>query len=334
MSVQPPRASRPGRRALLAAPLLLAARPAIADPRDAPDAASLLIPAPPGGANWLLAGLLAEEMHRRLGLRLARQSRPSPRGAGYGIEALLTKPADGTWLAYVQSSHVLLPLAFPGLPFDPVQDFLPVGGWVETPHVVLVRADLPVDDLRGLFALIRSQPGQHRYASGGRASTQTLASAALLQAGRAHARPLQFGGSGPARAALAAGQVSFVLDMAPTAFKAAAEGRLRVLAVGAPERLAAAPQVPTFAESSGIDALQRFDIGVFGLVLAPRATPEAAVAPIRRAMAEALDDTDVRRRLAQLGSVPLALGDEAAARAFLLAQRMGLEELARRLDDA
>lgn len=322
------------RRALLAAPFLLAAARAGATPTGAQGGATLLIPAPPGGANWMLAGILAEEMERRLGKRLSLQSRPSPRGAGHGVEALLTKPADGTWFAYAQSSHVLLPAHFPGLPFDPIDDFMPVGGWAETPHAVLVRADFPASDLRGLFALLRKQPGQHRYATGGRASTQTLASVALLRAGRVQARPLQLGGSGPARAALASGQVSFVLDMAPTALQAAAEGQLRVLAVGAPERMPAAPHVPTFAESSGMDALRQFDIGVFGVVLAPLATPEEKLAPMRQAMAAALADAAVRGRLERLGSAPLKLADAAAARAFLQAQRANLEGLVQSLDDA
>lgn len=309
---------------------------AAAPPGTADDAGavSLLLPSAPGGANALLATALAEALGPRLGRAVALRHRPSPRGAGHGIEALLRAPGDGSWLGFAQSSHVLLPALFPGLGFDPVADFEPVAGWCASPYALLVRADFPARDLREFFAVLRGEPGQHRYGSGGPASTQTLASERLLRAGRTSAGALHFAGSGPARAALAAGRVSFVLEMLPAALEATAPGRaggLRLLAHAAAARLPAHPHVPTFAESAGSPELAAFGLDVWGVVLAPPATPEAVLEPVREAIRAAQADPAVAHRLGLIGSAPLALGTGPELRRFLAAQRAELERLAREL---
>jgi len=163
-------------------------------------------------------------------------------------------------------------------------------------------------------------------------SGQTLATEQLLRAGGVLAGVMHFPGSGPARAALAAGRVSFVLEMLPTALEAAAATGLRLVALAASERAAATPWLPTFAESSGLPSLACFDLDVWSVLLAPPGTPHALLETLHQAVCAAQADPRLAARLAGLGSASLTLPSRAAVRDFLRAERRRLETQARRLD--
>lgn len=283
----------------------------------------IVVPFPGGGTMDLVARLFAPILSAQLGAPIVVDNRP---GGGTVIatqEAARAVP-DGTTLLMAANSFTINPFVQRSLPFDAERDFAPLAHVAVLPHMLVVHPSLGVRDLRGLIALSRSRPGGISYASYGTGTSNHLNTEILKARTGADFTHVPYRGSGQWLPDLLEGRVQMVLAILPEVLPPAREGRLVPIAVAHESRLAAAQDVPTFAES-GITGFA--SNSWFGF-LTNAAVPDAQRARLSAALRAPLDAPEVRSRFAELWIEPTGM-DAATFGAFLQAERAQYAEAVR-----
>lgn len=285
---------RLARRALLAAPAVLAA-PAFA--QSFPNRPlRLVVPFAAGGSADASARMLADPLGAALGQPVVVDNRP---GGGATVGALFVARAtpDGHTLLYgTPGPQIINPHLMRSLPYDPVRDFAPVSGYKRAPNLFAIHPSLPAQDVAGLIALARAEPGRLSFASSGIGSSSHLAGEMLKFMARIDITHVPYRGTGPATADLIAGTVSMALDTLSILLPPARAGSLRALAVTTPQRSPLAPDLPALAET-----LPGFDAAPFNYISAPAGTPQPIVARLNAAIVTILNDPAYRARMEALG---------------------------------
>jgi tripartite-type tricarboxylate transporter receptor subunit TctC len=299
------------RRALLALAGALPL-PALAQPRPWPDRPlRLIVPFPPGGAIDAMARILAGPMAEALGQPVVVENRPGAGGTtGTGTAAQVT---DGHALLMVSLAHAVNPALYPRLPYAEA-DLVPVGPVAVVPNILVVPASRPWRSVADLVAEARRRPGALTYASAGSGTSIHLAGALFADLAGLALDHVPYRGSAPAVTDLVAGRVDAMFDSITSAAPHIASGRLVALAVTTSRRIAAFPDLPTMAEAG----VPGFAVDPWFAMLAPRALPPAARAPLSAMLARLLAEPAIADRLARIGAEPMA-GD-AGTLAGLLAE--------------
>ena len=235
--------------------------------------------APPGGLVDLVARLIAPPLSATLGQNIVVENKPGAGGV-IGTDFVAKSAPDGyTFLMTHAGVMVYSAATLPSLPFDPIADFTHLGMLVEAPSVLLVRGDSPFRTLADYVAAARARPV--RYGSSGAGSALHILGAMLT--GAADLRELDhtpYQGSGPAIRDLLGGHIESVFDPITTNVEALRTGQLRALAVSTRERLAAFPDIPTFAEQGYPTIVQTIWLGLSGPRGLPRPIAERMMAAI------------------------------------------------------
>jgi tripartite-type tricarboxylate transporter receptor subunit TctC len=305
------------RRTLLGATLALPAlRPALAQP--AADAAwpsqplRLIVPFAAGGPTDIPARLFAERMGSFLPNRIVVENRTGA-GVVVGSEAVAKAPKDGLTLLYTTVAHASLRPLFPRLPFDPVADFTPVALVGVIPMIITVNKDFPAQDLRGLQARLKAEPGGEDYASSGNGGAVHLAAELMLRAMDARANHIPYRGTAAAMPDVLNGTVPIIVDVATSAVPFVQRGETRALAVMDERRLPQLPDVPTTAEA-GFPGLTAF---TWHMVMAPAGTPAPVIAAANAAFNRAAQEAPVQARLSDLAMRVVSDSTPASAAAWL-----------------
>lgn len=301
-----PLLSRSRRLALgFVAALALAANPAAGDSADRP--IRLLVPYAPGGSTDVLARSLAESLRKSLGQPVIVENKPGANTA-IAAQALAAAPPDGnTVLLATAATVVLNPLLSAKLAYDPERDFVPVARVAITPLVIVVKPDSAAHTLADLIGQAKAQPGKLNFASTGMGSSLHLAGELLQAETGTQIVHVPYKGSALALTGLLGGETQFFIDAVGSSLPLVKGGKLRALAVTSAQRLPALPDVPTVAESG----LAGFEVTTwFGLVV-PAKTPEAVVARLGAAVAQAVRDKAFREQFEALGMiVPEPMGPQ------------------------
>ena len=323
-----------GRRAMLAGAAGLLAgpgRPARAQQAQAgadwpARPVKLVVAYPPGGSTDIVARLLAERLSRAWGQPVVVENRAGASGT-LGADAVAKAAPDGyTLLLGASSEMAIARVTFRQLPYDAERDFAPIARTSEQPFLLLVNAALGVQDVAALVAMAKARPGALNYASFGN-GTSTHLMGELLRVGTGiEITHVPYRGSAPGIADLIAGQIQMSFDTVPAGLPhIGAGGRLRALGFTHPRRSAAAPQVPTMAET-GFPQL----VGsTWSALVAPAGTPEPILrriaADVARIKAEGFNAALVER-----GIEPVAASSGEEARAFFAAEYAKWSDVARR----
>ncbi len=259
----------------------------------------LVVPFAAGGAVDFVGRLVGQGMSARLGQPVVVENRTGASGS-IGAQFVARAPADGHTLLMAPITSFAMLAGFPGnnLALDLQRDFAPVGTIGAVPIVVVAANRLQVNDLAGLVALARSRPEALSYASSGNGSTEHLAAELFAQQAGVRMLHVPYRGGAPALADVLAGQVDLMFATLPNVMQNG--GALKVLAIATAERSSAAPQVPTAAEAG----FANFTVSSIYAVLAPAATPAAALERLNREMQAAVAQPEIRDRLAAQGVVP------------------------------
>ena len=252
---------------------------------------------PPAGATDILARAVGQKMSESLGQSVVIDNKPGA-GGNIGLLAAARAPADGynVYMAAVTNAAIAA-AAYPPQPVHRVKDFVPVAGVAIVPHMLVVPASLPVQNVSQLVALFKAAPGKHNFASQGPGTLSHLESELFKSAAGIDIVHIPYKGSSQALPDLIAGSSSMMFDSIPASMPHVKAGKLRVLAVASSKRTAALPDVPTVAES-GIKGFAADN--VFG-IMAPKGTPPAAIASMAKAVRTALESTELRQRMLEQG---------------------------------
>jgi tripartite-type tricarboxylate transporter receptor subunit TctC len=297
--------------ALLCLAFAAASVPAPAAAQCAAKSVRLVVPTPAGGPSDTAARTLAQALAAATGQAYVVENRP---GAGGAIAAQAVRAAapDGCTLLWTLASMAAIPMLQKSPPFQSLADFTPVSLVGRFAFALFVHPEVPAASLKELAAYGRAHPDRLAYATG--TLGEYMAGAQVLKAAGISAVRVPYKGGAQLMPDLVSGRVQLNVGPVSSGLQHVREGRLKMLAVLLPRRLAAAPDVPTLAESG----LPPLALPTWQAVFAPPGTPSAAAAKLSQQIAAALADPALRARLEQQalqveGSTPEALAAVAAA---------------------
>jgi len=261
----------------------------------------LIVPFPPGGSNDVVGRVIAAQLTERLGQTVIVDN--SGAGGGIiGINAAAKSPADGYTVLLVSVGYPVS-IALGRMPAESLQWFTPVASVATGPSLLVVPSALPVNSVMDLVKLAKQKPGALNAGAAGPGSFQHLATELFrLQAG-IDIVIVQYRGGGPALTDTIAGQVHMNVGSVIQNLPHVRSGKLKALGIGGAKRIAALPDVPTFAEAGvpGAEANNWWGI------VAPVGTPAAAIGRLQQEIATILDSSEARKRFELEGAEALRM---------------------------
>jgi len=269
-----------------------------------------VVPFSAGGVADIPARVIGQRLSEALGQQVVIENRPGA-GGTLGSEAVARAPADGyTWLV-VSNTNAINAALYRKLAYDPARDFTAVVQFASTPNVLVVHPSFPARNVAELVQVARKRPNQIFYASSGNGSSQHLFAAMFESMAKVDMEHVPFKGSGPAIAALLAGEVSLSFTGMSAVLPAIKAGRLRALGVTTPRRNPAMPDVPAIGETvSGYDATLWLGL------LAPASTPRELVGRMNGEILRVLKQPEIRRTLEDAGNTVVGGTPEEFGRLF------------------
>jgi tripartite-type tricarboxylate transporter receptor subunit TctC len=252
----------------------------------------IVVPFAPGGGSDFTARLIAQRLGERMGQTFLVENKPGA-GGNLGAEQVVKAPADGyTLLSTAETTFAVNPYVYAQLPFDPAKDYVPVTGLGIVNQVLAVNPAMPYMSVADVIAAAKAQPGKLNYAAFGPGSSPHLNMEMFLHMAGVQMTPVHYKGGAPALTDVIGGHVPMIILSTTLTSKPYKAGQLRILGVGARERVAAFPEIPTIAESGlpGYEAVSWF--GLF----APGATPRDVVAKINADVQRILADAEFREK--------------------------------------
>src|SRR5882757_9774635 len=255
---------------------------------------------PPGGPNDLLARIVAPGIGERLKRSVVVENRAGANGE-IAAASVAKAPADGSVIMLASNgSTTIAPALNKNMSYDIRTDFAAVAPIGINPMLLVVRNDLPAKDVAELLALARAQPGKLNGASAGAGGATHLALELFKSLGKVDIVHVPYKGGGPAMADLMAGLVDVYFGGLSTALPHVKAGKMRTLGQTAQARSAAAPEIPTIAESG----LPGYEAAIsYGIFLPAGASP-VLVDRLQAAVDATVRSPDIARKFADLGADP------------------------------
>jgi tripartite-type tricarboxylate transporter receptor subunit TctC len=251
---------------------------------------TLVVGFPPGGGADAVARIVADKVGKLLGQPLLVDNRPGA-GTTLASEHVARAAPD------IYGSDQLL---YKSARYDGAKNFTPITRWSSAPMLLAVRKDFPGQNVGELVALARSQPDKLSYSSSGAGVITHLATLSFAGAsGGLRMLHVPFKGGAPSIQAVAAGDVDLTFGTPPSVLPLAQAGKLRMLAVSTAERSPLFPDLPGMKESG----VPGFDYTFWFGLFAPAGLPEEVAKKLFDASAKALEDPDVKARLAKQGNL-------------------------------
>lgn len=267
-----------------------------------------VVPSTPGDGSDVTGRLIADKIARELGQAVVIDNKPGAGGV-LGSDAVAKSAADGyTMIVGNAGSHGVNAGIYTKLPYDVVKDFVPVAMICTTPNVMVVSPHTKAKTVAEFIALAKANPGKFNYASGGVGSSAHLSAELFKSLTGTDITHIPYKGSSPAVAALLADESQLMIGNLPPWSTQIKAGKVQALAVTTAKRHHSMPDVPALAE-----ALPGFETVAWFGVLAPAATPKAVVDRMNAVINQALEQADVKARLATLACDPAPGTPEAFA---------------------
>jgi tripartite-type tricarboxylate transporter receptor subunit TctC len=254
---------------------------------------TLIVPFPPGGSTDVVARIMAERMRPLLGQPIIIEN-VGGAGGSIAVGRLARAAPDGYTIDIGQWDTHVGSIIYP-LTYDLQKDFEPIGLVSVNPQLMVAKKALPADDLKGLVAWMKANPGKITFVNQNAAAQ--VSGVLFEQATGQKVQFIPYRGAGPAMTDLLSGQVDLLVVQAAVALPQVQAGTVKALANLSPRRSQAVPDIPT-SDESGVPGL--YMSGWFGL-FAPKATPKEVIAKLNAAMVQALADPAVRTRFVELG---------------------------------
>jgi tripartite-type tricarboxylate transporter receptor subunit TctC len=271
---------------------LLTGLPAFAEAAYPNRTIKMIVPYPPGGTTDFLGRLVAEKLQSSLGAAVIVENKPGA-ATTIGAEQVARAEPDGYTLMIATSTTLAInKTLYRKLPYDPVKDFTPIALVAAVPFALIINPQIPATTLSEFIAYAKSRPGL-AYGSAGNGSPQHLGAEMLKAAAGIDIRHVSYRGSVPAMLDVIAGHISFmVVDLQP-ALPQSREGKVRMLGVTTPKRVAAAPEIPTLAEGG----LAGYELVAWQGIVGPAGLPRPIVDRLAAQIGKLVADSATRDRL-------------------------------------
>jgi tripartite-type tricarboxylate transporter receptor subunit TctC len=258
----------------------------------------LVVPFPAGGATDIFARAVSQKLGERLGTTIVVDNKPGA-GGTIGSDLAAKAPADGyTLLLATSSTHSIGP-SFGKLPYDAVADFTPISHVGNAPSVMLVPNGSPAKNVKEWVEYARKNPGKLNFASSGNGTVVHLSTEYFKAQAGLFLVHIPYRGTALSIPDLVSGKLDVLFDSLPSGLPHVKEGRLRALGITSLRRSALLPDLPAISETvPGYESVTWFGL------YAPKGLAPELVTRVNTALNQALQDADVRDRLARLGIEP------------------------------
>lgn len=259
-----------------------------------------ILPFPPGGGTDILGRLIAERLTANLGQAVVAENRGGA-GGNVGAEAAAKSAPDGYTIVLVAPSLAISPSLYSKLGYDPVKDFAPVTLVATVPNVMITNPSVPARTLAEFIRLAKAKPGEMNFGSGGSGTSNHLAGELFNIVAGVKLVHIPYKGVNLAMNDVLSGRVQLVFIGIPAAAPHIKAGRLRALALVAPQRSSVLPDVPTVAEAG----LSGFDVTTWYGILAPAGTPRPVVDRLNGELGKIMHSSELKERLEALATDPV-----------------------------
>jgi tripartite-type tricarboxylate transporter receptor subunit TctC len=282
---------------LLAAGLLLSATCGAADPWPS-RAITFIVPFPAGGGTDAFARPLAAQLSKQLGKQVIIDNRGGAGGTlGAGIAARATP--DGYTFFIGAAHHAIAPSLYPRLDYDIQKDFIPITVIATPPQVIVINPQrVPVKDLKELIDYAHKNPGKLNFGSAGNGTSHHLAGELFKIQTKTSLTHVPYRGAGPALQDLIAGQLDVMFDGLGSSASHIKGGKIKALAVAAPKRAQAFPDVPTASEAG----VPGYEVSTWYALWAVKGTPPDVVEKMSEQVRKALASPEIRMSWEKAGS--------------------------------
>jgi tripartite-type tricarboxylate transporter receptor subunit TctC len=297
--------------------LLASTLPTLAQPYPS-RTVSVVVPYPAGGSVDVVARLIVQKLNESMGANFIVENRAGGAGGAVGANSVAKAAPDGYTLMLTASIHIVTPFLNSKIPYDAIKDFAPVSLLAAGPLLVSTAPNVPAANLKEFFELVRRTPDRFTFATSSFGSAGHLAVELLKRDAKVDTLVIAYKGAGPMLNDIMGGQIHLIADPMASSLPLALAGKIRALAVTSGKRVAAAPDIPTIAESgmAGFEFVSWY--GLWG----PKGLPAGITTRLQSEVAKVLAQPDVKGRLGVLGfeaigSTPLAFAtfiDEESAK--------------------
>ena len=270
---------------------------------------TFIVPFAAGGGTDAFARPLAAQLDTQLGKRVLIENRAGA-GGTVGASAAAKAAPDGYTFFVGAAHHAIAPSLYPKLDYDFEKDFVAVALIARPPQVVVVNPDkVAAKTLKEFIDYLRANPGKLHYGSAGAGTTHHLAGELFKILTKTDLQHVPYRGAGPAMQDLIAGHVPVVFDGLGSSAAPVRAGQLRALAVAAPKRVAAFPDLPTAAEAG----VPGYEVSTWYGLFAPKNTPPEIVARMTKELRAAMQVASIKEAWERNGSdVPDVTGADFA----------------------
>ena len=255
---------------------------------------TIVVPFAAGGPTDTLARILADRMRVSLGQTVVIENVVGAAGT-IGVNRVVRAAPDGYTVSIGHLGTHVVNGAIYTLQYDLLRDFEPVGLIADHPSLVVSKNAVPAKDLKELIAWAKANGAA--VGTSGTGAVTHVAGILFANLTGAQLRFVPYRGAGPALQDVVAGQIDLMFDQVSNSLPHVRGGRIRAYAVMDKQRIAVAPDIPTVDEAG----LPKFHISVWHALWVTKGTPKPVVAKLNAALVEALDDANVRAKLADLG---------------------------------
>ena len=254
---------------------------------------------PPGGSTDLVARLMGQWLSQHLGQQVIVDNRAGG-GNNIGTEFAVRAPADGYTIFLVNPANAINATLYRKLPFNFLEDMVPVAGIIRVPNVMTVTKNFPAKNIQEFIDYAKKNPGKVNMASSGSGTSVHLSGELFKYMTGIDMKHIPYKGAGPAITDLIGGQVDVLFDNMPSIIGHIRAGEVRALGVTSAQRSPALPDVPAIGE-----VVPGYEASAWFGASAPKGTPPAVIARLNREINAALADPGMRAKLAELGGVPI-----------------------------
>jgi tripartite-type tricarboxylate transporter receptor subunit TctC len=260
-------------------------------------AVRFVVPYPPGGFNDTLARVSADKLAKMWNQSVVVENKPGG-NTTVGNLSVAKGPADGYSILITPLPFSALPGLYRGnLPYDALKDFQPLVWAGSTMNALVVRNELPVNNVHELIEYARKNPGKLNYGSTGSGSSNHLSMELFMKMTGVKLAHIPYKGSAPAVTAMLGGEIDALFDNVPNVLQQIKAGKMKAIGVSGLQRSVLLPEVPTIAESG----VPGYEVNVWFGMQVPAATPRPVVDKLNRDIVTLLKEPDVVKRFRDQG---------------------------------